>query len=659
MTSPGNAFVQPSPHRGKHSSRHHHQRIVDQQHQYQQLQQQRDQHTHPTLPSAPATSASNHLTDALFRDLPLSDNTQRALAETLGFDRMTHVQEATMPLVLAGSDVMAKAKTGTGKTLAFCIPALEQLRQRPPRAGSISVLVLSPTRELAQQIHVEASKLLTFQKALKADLSYGGTNVNAERKRLLQRPPDILVATPGRLLDHLENNGLAPYFQDLRVLILDEADQLLDMGFRPAIEKIIGFLPSHARQTLLFSATMPKGVKEVAGLAMRPGYKFIDTVGAEEQDTNIQVTQSAAILPLDQHFAYLHTLLSKAKQDPAHKVIVFFTTARLVGYYCELMGKAGIQAMEIHSRKSQATRTKTSDQFRVAKSGILFSSDVSARGVDYEGITHVVQMGVPSNREMYVHRLGRTGRAGRDGQGILVLTPDESFFLRDLKDLPVSMIPTQACQPDQASLEAVRRAIPSVDERAVGAAYQAWLGFYNSVPGLKWSKTRLVEEANAFASIMGCKDQPPALLKKTVGMMGLRGVPGLRIEGSLPGASGRNGGHAGGGGNVRKRTPSVSSDAGGRRGRDTHGGGRVGEPSQKRPPHANGQSPGQAQSYNFPKPDVRMGSEGAGRGDGASGKGGLGRERPYRDRGGRGSAPTGGGSGRGGGRKGSGHDGSR
>eukprot|EP00624_Nannochloropsis_granulata_P003672 evm.model.NODE_28528_length_50078_cov_28.909842.15 len=512
MTPHGGAFVQPPAHHGgrnqpKQQSHNRHPHP-------QQHQQHRQQHNQAAVPPVPATSASNHLTDALFRDLPLSAETQRALAETMGFDRMTQVQEATLPLILAGNDVMAKAKTGTGKTLAFCIPALEQLRQTPPRPGSISVLVLSPTRELAQQIHVEASKLLTFQNKLKADLSYGGTNVNTERNRLLSRRPDILVATPGRLMDHLENNGLAPYFQDLRILILDEADQLLDMGFRPAIEKIIRFLPSHARQTLLFSATMPKGVKEVAGLAMRPNYKFIDTVEKEEADTNIQVTQSSAVLPLDQHFAFLHALLTKAKQDPAHKIIVFFTTARLVGYYCELMGKAGIQAMEIHSRKSQAARTKTSDLFRVAKSGILFSSDVSARGVDYDGITLVVQMGVPSNREMYIHRLGRTGRAGKDGEGLIVLTPEEAFFLRELKDLPIATISAEACQPDQASVAAIQRAKGGVDERAVGAAYQAWLGFYNSVPGLKWSKARLVEEANTFAAIMGC-DQPPALLKKT------------------------------------------------------------------------------------------------------------------------------------------------
>lgn len=154
------------------------------------------------------------------------------------------------------------------------------------------MLVLSPTRELAQQIETEARNLLTFHqrpRALRCDIVYGGTNINAERKRVVQRPPDILVATPGRLIDHLENSNLAPSLGKLRVLILDEADQLLDLGFRPAIEKIIGYLPRD-RQTLLFSATIPKGVQEVAGLALKKSHKFIDTVGKEDHDTNIQVS---------------------------------------------------------------------------------------------------------------------------------------------------------------------------------------------------------------------------------------------------------------------------------------------------------------------------------------------------------------------------------
>ena len=170
---------------------------------------------------------------------------------------------------------------------------MEQLAKGkdPPRLGNISVLILSPTRELAQQIETEARNLLTFHqrpRALRCDIVYGGTNINAERKRVVQRAPDILVATPGRLIDHLENSNLGPSLSKLRVLILDEADQLLDMGFRPAIEKIIGYLPRD-RQTLLFSATIPKGVQEVAGLALKKGHNFIDTVGKEDHDTNIQV----------------------------------------------------------------------------------------------------------------------------------------------------------------------------------------------------------------------------------------------------------------------------------------------------------------------------------------------------------------------------------
>ncbi len=284
----------------------HHQ--PQQQHQHQHFraapgQQQQQQHQHQQRhlaviapPSggramAASTSASAHLTDSRFDALPLAAETRRALSEVLGFSHMTQVQAATLPVILEGHDVIAKAKTGTGKTMAFLIPCVEQLAKQGARLGNVSVLVLSPTRELAQQIEAEARNLLTFHqkpRALRVDIVYGGTNINAERKRVVQRVPDILVATPGRLIDHLENSNLGPSLQKLQVLILDEADQLLDMGFRPAIEKIIGYLPRD-RQTLLFSATIPKGVKEVAGLALRQSHKFVDTVGKEDHDTNTQV----------------------------------------------------------------------------------------------------------------------------------------------------------------------------------------------------------------------------------------------------------------------------------------------------------------------------------------------------------------------------------
>lgn len=242
------------------------------------------------------------------------------------FTHLTEVQDATLPAVLDGGDVMARAKTGTGKTMAFLIPAIEALCRNPPSKG-ISVLILSPTRELASQIAKEAEALLTFH-PFKAQVVYGGTNINSERNRLQGRC-DVLVATPGRLIDHLENSGLASKLQNIRTLVLDEADQLLEMGFRPAIEKVLGFLP-RSRQTLLFSATMPQSVQQVAGLALKQQHAFIDTIKEEDSATNVQVEQSYALIPMEQQFVSVFTVLRQHAQEMSdHKVIVFFTTARL------------------------------------------------------------------------------------------------------------------------------------------------------------------------------------------------------------------------------------------------------------------------------------------------------------------------------------------
>lgn len=498
------------------------------------------------------TSGATHLTKTTFSSLPnLSAPSQRALSEVLGFDYLTEVQDVTLPVILSGKDVLAKAKTGTGKTLAFLLPSIEALARSPPPPGTISLLVLSPTRELASQIGKEADALLTFH-PFKSQVVYGGTNINSERNRLNRGRTDILVATPGRLIDHLENTeGLAKRLgAGIRGLVLDEADQLLEMGFRSAIEKILRFLPA-TRQTLLFSATMPQSVHQVAGLALRHGYSFLDTVGEEQAATNSQVQQSYVCVPMDQTFYAMRCILRAASAIPDHKIIVFFTTARLTQYMAALMQEAGFpDILEIHSRKSQSAREKASAAFRSATQAIMFTSDVSARGVDYPDVTLVLQLGQPSSKEQYIHRLGRTARAGKAGQGVLLLAPyEENFVSRELtKDIPISQAALPALTPDD--LQAVGLALTKVDPRVKEMAYQAWLGYYNSCKGVFKDKTVLVQQANAFASTMGLAE-PPALMKKTIGMMGLRGVPGLRVDetgGAGRGGGGRGGGGRGGGG---------------------------------------------------------------------------------------------------------------
>lgn len=435
--------------------------------------------------------------------------------------------------------------------------------QPQPRAGVISVLVISPTRELATQISKEASAVLTHH-PYKAQVVYGallplrprfptsvgpharrrgnspapssfphpplpgGTNMNSEKGRLERDRCDVLIATPGRLTDHIQNTGgFRDRLSGLRVLILDEADQLLDMGFRRDIERILAALPRE-RQTLLFSATMPPEVRTVAGLALRRDHAFVDTVGEEASHTHEHVRQRAMVAPLEaQQSALLDLLRSLQRADPEHKVIVFFVTARATQFHAELFALLGVPALEIHSRKSQAQRDRASAQFRAARSGFLFTSDVSARGVDYPDVTAVVQVGAPADRSQYIHRLGRTARAGKVGEGFLLLCPFEQFVLRELRDLPVEMVDPPA--PDRRALDEVQAALRRVDSKTAEQCYQAWLGYYNgSLRKLGWSKEQLVQQANFFSAVIGLP-QPPALLKKTVGMMGLKGVPGLRI----------------------------------------------------------------------------------------------------------------------------------
>ena len=238
----------------------------------------------------------NKTSTTAFAALGLSPNTMRAITEIMKFTHATTVQDQTLPHCLRGLDILARAKTGSGKTVAFLLPSIEALlKSGPVGKGAVSCLILSPTRELASQIHEEAKSLLTFHN-LGAQVVFGGTNINSERTRMNNSQCDFLVATPGRLIDHFQTSGLAPRCANLKVLVLDEADQLLEMGFKPSIDKILTFIPRE-RQTLLFSATVPKTVQNIAANALRKGYAYVDCVGEEDSATNLQVKQWLTLSP--------------------------------------------------------------------------------------------------------------------------------------------------------------------------------------------------------------------------------------------------------------------------------------------------------------------------------------------------------------------------
>jgi len=547
--------------------------------------------------SAPA-SASSHTpagppasfkTDETFRALNLSPQTQRALDEDFKYATMSIVQAKCIPVTLQGADVVAKAKTGTGKTLAFLVPIAERILARrhllPPPAmatrAPIRALVISPTRELAQQIEEEASRLGKFH-GIRLACVVGGLKIDKDIRNI-SNGLDLLIATPGRLKDLLENyNGVQAQLSALNMLVLDEADRLLDMGFKPDLDRIFSMLPPPSqRQTQLFSATFPPNVKVMTDRTLKREHVVVNTVGDEEDQTHQHVKQESLIVPWAQQFDALYELLRlhKASHPSTYKVIVFFTTARMASFASRLFNQADCPTLELHSRLSQSKRTKTSDQFREGTRAVLFSSDVSARGLDFPGVTLIIQVGLTA-KDQYIHRLGRTARAGNEGHGIIILSPFERRFLSTLTpELPItpmhleagSTLATLANGQTPAWPAALRKgsfahplayAFSLVDPAGSGSvgddedslkgeassAYRAQMGFLNGyLRILGWNKEQLVANVNEWSSFIGLREVP-TFEAKTVGKMGLKGVAGLRIGASQQGGGGRggNGGRGGG-----------------------------------------------------------------------------------------------------------------
>ena len=467
------------------------------------------------------------------------------------------------------------------------IESLSEANKSNENHDNISAVILSPTRELANQISVEFEKLATFHPKMKSQsiTLIGGTNIDKDRKQL-ERDHNIrvVIATPGRLQDHLAKNtaNIIGRIARVDILCLDEADRLLDMGFRQELEKIMGYMPrvhedtGEERQTLLFSATFPEAMKDITRVAMRPDFQLIDTLDEHEGDANVQVIQKCLVTPLQHHMIALEHVLQdhieeQKSKNQAYKIIVFFTTARIAGYTAELF-RADPRyphynernLLEMHSRKSQSYRTNVAKKFTSESNVVLFSSDVSARGVDYPDVTAVLQVGAPSDKAQYIHRLGRTARAGNSGVGIIILSDFEQVFLKDLSDSEVENFEMKLSSEEaKQEQEHFRKLIDSNADlkKSAIAAYQAFLGYYNSnvrrfrIDG----KKELVQIANEYATILGFPEgQPPELQAKTVGKMGLKGVPGINVERfkGQPGGGGRGrggGGRGGGPGRGRGR----------------------------------------------------------------------------------------------------------
>ena len=370
----------------------------------------------------------------LFTDLGLSEPILRAIAEE-GYTDPTPIQEKSIPAVLKGGDLLAAAQTGTGKTAGFTLPILQRLTSNP-KAGTgkrqLRVLILTPTRELAAQVQ---ESVLTYGKytGLKSAVIFGGVGANPQIKAI-QAGLDILVATPGRLLDLMSQKCVS--LEHIEILVLDEADRMLDMGFLRDIKKILAALPKQ-RQNLLFSATFSTEIKALAdGLLNSPALIEV----ARSNSANEAIAQ--LIHPVDR--TQKHPLLAHLITSNAWKqVLVFTRTKHGANKLVTQLEKDGITSMAIHGNKSQSARTKALAEFKDGKITVLVATDIAARGIDIDQLPHVVNYDLPNVSEDYVHRIGRTGRAGSNGVAVSLVCIDEHQMLRDIEKLINQKLPQE------------------------------------------------------------------------------------------------------------------------------------------------------------------------------------------------------------------------
>ena len=356
--------------------------------------------------------------------------------EALGFTDPTPVQAGAIPRVLEGRDVVASAQTGTGKTAAFTLPTLQRIagedgtRRADKRRRGPFALVVTPTRELAQQIDKVAS-VVCAQTGQRATIVVGGTKFDRQIAEL-ERGCDMLVATPGRLLDLIEHNHVS--LSQVETLVLDEADRMLDMGFWPSIRRIMHELPS-AHQTLLFSATIPPSIKStIDALLTDPVTVEIARTG-ETADT---VEEHLCPVTQGQKTQLLEALLDRFAPE---RVLVFCRTKHRVDDVCKLLKKAGVKVEVMHADRPQGARERALEKFRAGKIQVLVATDVMSRGIDVSGIDAVVNFDVPMDPEDYVHRIGRTGRAGATGHAYTFVAPDEISPLREIEYFTGKLVP--------------------------------------------------------------------------------------------------------------------------------------------------------------------------------------------------------------------------
>jgi superfamily II DNA/RNA helicase len=364
-----------------------------------------------------------------FESLGLSAPVLQAVADK-GYTTPTPIQEKAIPIVLMGRDVLGCAQTGTGKTASFVLPMIDILAEGRAKSRMPRTLILEPTRELAAQV---AENFETYGKYNKLNMALliGGVSF-PDQERALERGVDVLIATPGRLLDHFERGGIL--LNDVKILVIDEADRMLDMGFIPDVERIVATLPT-LRQTLFFSATMPPEIKRLADRFLSNPKEVTVSPPASASNT---IVQGLIVVPEDDK---REALLALIKSQEVKNAIVFCNRKRDVATLHTALKKHGLNAGALHGDMTQPARTETLEKFKAGEIQILVASDVAARGLDVQDMSHVFNYDVPFSPEDYVHRIGRTGRAGKTGHSFTLAAPFEGGLIEAIEKLIGTTIP--------------------------------------------------------------------------------------------------------------------------------------------------------------------------------------------------------------------------
>lgn len=385
-----------------------------------------------------------------FNSLGLSQALLKAVSKK-GYTTPSPIQQKAIPPILQGKDVLASAQTGTGKTAGFTLPLLHLLSENPKeKYKPIRALILTPTRELAAQVYANVREYSEFLN-IRSAVIFGGVNQNPQVATMRQGI-DVLVATPGRLLDLINQNHIS--LKRVEILVLDEADRMLDMGFLRDIERIIKMMPEK-RQNLMFSATFSSDIKKLAhGILNHP----IQVEATPENTTVESISQKVYRVAKGLKTDLIIKLILDGNWN---QVLVFTRTKHGANKLCEKMAKAGIKAAAIHGNKSQGARTKALGGFKSGSVSVLVATDIAARGLDIPLLPHVINFELPNVSEDYVHRIGRTGRAGASGEAISLVSADETTFLRDIEKLVGMKIPVEIIEgfePDpNASTEPEKR----------------------------------------------------------------------------------------------------------------------------------------------------------------------------------------------------------